>query len=199
MVCLVGADSLLHNRCHRCHTVELCVLCRWVSQTCMSYPSMSGYICGGECAVLFMTRHRLMTADKWIRSVTVTVASGKLCVWVFVGQNEVSVHHDAALTFDTMHTETHVHFFSLPVSANTTLIWIVLHLESNHPPGTNTQYFKFIWKSHTSSSSALISPQHWTWWYFALICCSERSYYSNKLLLEDYSVFILNKIFFLWQ
>lgn len=70
------AASMGYNRRHRCNTVGLCVLCRWVSQIYMSYPSMSGYICGTERVPLFMTQCRRMTADKWIRSVTVTVASG---------------------------------------------------------------------------------------------------------------------------
>lgn len=74
--------SIVHNKCQRFHTVELCVLCRWVSQICMSYPSMSGYICGSERGVLFMMWHRRMSADKWVRSVTVTAASGSVCLRV---------------------------------------------------------------------------------------------------------------------
>lgn len=74
-----------------------------------------------------------MSADKWIRSVTVTAASGSVCVClcacmgVLPGQNEVFVLHDAVLTFNTAHTETH----SYPVSAHTALICILsvlLHL-----------------------------------------------------------------------
>lgn len=129
--------SIVHNKCQRFHTVELCVLCRWVSQICMSYPSMSGYICGSERGVLFMMWHRRMSADKWVRSVTVTAASGSVracvfvclcaCMGVLPVQNEVFVLHDAVLTFNPAHTETH----SYPVSAHTALICILsvlLHL-----------------------------------------------------------------------
>lgn len=107
------------------------VLCRWVSQTYMSYSSMSEYICGSEWVVLFITQNRRMTADKWIRSVTVTVASAALihrtcvcvCVRVLVvpGQNGVFVHHDAALTFDITSTDTCTH---------TSLFWHILSLQT---------------------------------------------------------------------
>lgn len=49
------------------------------------------------------------------------------CMAVLPGQNEVFVLHDAVLTFNTAHTETH----SYPVSAHTALICILsvlLHL-----------------------------------------------------------------------
>lgn len=51
---------------------------------------MSEYICSSEWVVLFLTQNRRMTADKWIRSVTVTVASGapihRMCVYEFVSR-----------------------------------------------------------------------------------------------------------------
>lgn len=80
------AAGVAHNMCHTRNTVELCVLCRRVSQLYTSYPSMSGFIYGGEWDALSVTQRRRITADKWIRSVTVTVASGglTLCACVCV-------------------------------------------------------------------------------------------------------------------
>lgn len=68
---------------------------------------MSGCICGSEWAALSMTQHRRISADKWIRSVTVTVASGGLAL--SVRQNGRFVRWDAELTFDTTYTQARTH------------------------------------------------------------------------------------------
>lgn len=115
------AAGVAHNMCHTRNTVELCVLCRRVSQLYMSYPSMSGSVYGGEWDALSVTQRRRIAADKWIRSVTVTVASGGLFVRVCVCQGS-SRHHYIQSSLSYSHT---VLCLSHPGSANTTLIWIL--------------------------------------------------------------------------
>lgn len=168
--CRKSADSIKqgsqHNRGHRCNTVELCV-CYAVG--CHRYiwvtPSMSGYICGSEWAALFTTRCRRMTADKWIRSVTVTVASGGpvhcVCVSVsdFMGQNGLFVCHDAELTCDTTSTWTRRHTllcFSYPVSANTTLICILSVLKSFLPSVKSCLMNKYVKKEFVDNVDVLL-------------------------------------------
>lgn len=63
----------------------MCVLLLGVADVCVCYSSASGCICSSEYGTLFMTNDRHVTADKWIRSVTVNVASGSLCVFVIAG------------------------------------------------------------------------------------------------------------------
>ncbi len=135
---------------------------------------MSGYICGSEWAALFTTRRRRMTADKWIRSLTVTVASGELvhcvCVCVYVWISPHGSEWSLCMPWcwvdpwHYIHTHTHTSLCSYPVSANTTLICILSILPS----------FCECEIMMTSSWSVLISKEHQAWRSFTLQPVSVR-------------------------
>ena len=155
------------------------VLCCWVSQTYMSYSSMSEYICGREWVVLFITQNRRMTADKWIRSVTVTVASAALihrtCVCVRACASRPGSEWSLCTSWccvdlwHHIHGHMYTHFFVLayPVSANTTLIFIfaLFFILWN----LNKQIcVKLICIGVLTSSLSVTISKHWPWWYFWL-------------------------------
>lgn len=106
--------SMMHNRCHRCNTVELCLLCSWVSQI---YIWLT-HLCQATSAAVNEWHCFWHDTDIWLLTSGSALRrllwhlEGYVCMSVS-GQNGVFVRHDAALTFDSTYTETDIHTHTL--------------------------------------------------------------------------------------